>query len=103
MNVRIHRYQRRHDHGQHDIQENAIPAAAVNAGGLIHIPGDAADKLHDQEDVERAAKECRHDQRQKRAHPAHFVKQHEAGNHRHHDAARESAAAPARRQPLLRR
>src|SRR5699024_7159689 len=77
--------QRGDDHRQDDAGKDAVPAAAVDLGGFVHIPGDAADELHDQEDVEAAGKEVGDDHRGVGAHPAHGVIQHEPGDH--HDLA----------------
>lgn len=74
-----------HNHRDDDAEENAVPAAAVDLGGLVHIAGDAADELHDEEDVEAAGKERRYDHRQIAADPAYFVEQDKAGDH--HDLA----------------
>lgn len=80
MNVRMPTgYNGGHDHRQQDAAKDAIPAATVDLRGFIHVPGNAANELHHQEDIERAAEEGWHRERQERAHPAHLVEQHKAG------------------------
>ena len=58
-----------------------VPAASVDFGRFVHITGNAANELHDEEDIEPAGKEGGNDHGKIGTHPAHAVEQHKARDH----------------------
>ena len=43
--------------GDNDTEKYTVPAASVDFGRFVHITGNAANELHDEEDIEPAGKE----------------------------------------------
>lgn len=67
--------------GTNDTEKYTVPAASVDFGRFVHITGNAANELHDEEDIEPAGKEGGNDHGKIGTHPAHAVEQHKARDH----------------------